>query len=72
MTMLDFGDAEASLRHHIRRCHSFPVLDVAGDVVGQIDHADFHRHPSDADGSDEQAHPGLLVSEDMLNARSDL
>lgn len=49
----------------------FLVPDVSGDVVGEIGHADFHSRSGDADGSHEQAHPGFLVSEDVLDAGSD-
>ena len=54
------------------RCRRpFLVPDVSGDVVGEIGHADFHSRSGDADGSHEQAHPGFLVSEDVLDAGSD-
>lgn len=54
-----------------RRCLLL-VPDVAGDVVSNVCHADFHRRSGDADGPDEQAHSGFLVSEDVFDVRSDL
>ncbi len=47
------------------------------DIVNEIRESDFHRRPifhrraGDADGANEQAHSGLLLSEDMLDPRSD-
>jgi hypothetical protein len=41
------------------------------DVVDQIGQADFRRRPRDPDGSDEQAHAGLLLSEDVLDLAAD-
>lgn len=36
--------------------------DISTDVVGEIDHADFHGRSGDADGSDKHSHSGFLVS----------
>lgn len=58
--------SELKRRNGCRRVHQ------EADVVGEIGHADLHRRSGDADGSDEQAHPGFLVSEGVLDMRSDL
>ncbi len=43
----------------------------AGEVVGQVGHADFHLGPRQADGAHEQRHAVLLGGENMLDARAD-
>ena len=45
--------------------------DEASQIVGQIDHADLDPGAVDADGADEQAHPGLLMREDVLDYGAD-
>jgi hypothetical protein len=40
----------------------------AFDVIGKVGHSDLGRRPGDADGSDEQDHPMLLLCENMFNA----
>lgn len=41
--------------------------DQAFDVVCQVGEADFDASPGDADRSDEQPHPALLLGEDVLD-----
>src|SRR6516164_1583985 len=41
-------------------------------IVDEVGHADLHRRPGDADGTDEEVHLVLLHGEDMLDARADL
>ena len=41
--------------------------DQALDVVDEVGKADLGRRPGDADGPDEQAHPGLLFGKDVLD-----
>ena len=41
--------------------------DEAGEVVGEVGHADLRPGPRDANGADEQAHPGFLLREDVLD-----
>jgi hypothetical protein len=40
----------------------------AGDVVGQLGHADHHRRPGQTDGAHEQRHAVLMGGEDVLDA----
>ena len=53
------------------RCPSFVEYQTV-HVVGQIDQRDFGLGTLDADGADEQAHLGLLLREDTLDAAVDL
>ena len=46
--------------------------DVSADVVGEVDHTDFHGRPCNADGSDKHSHSGFLVGKDVLDTGSDL
>ena len=41
------------------------------EVVDEVRHADFHFGSGDADGSDEQPHPILLLGEDMFDVAAD-
>ena len=41
--------------------------DQAFDVVDEVGESDLGRRSGHADGPDEQAHPGLLLGEDMLD-----
>lgn len=40
------------------------------DVVDEVGHPDFHSGARDADRADEEAHPVLLLGEDMFDARA--
>ena len=46
--------------------------DIAGQIVGEIDHADLGASSCDADGADEQAHARFLMGEDMLDGSANL
>ena len=48
-----------------------PQEQQAFDVEDEIGQADLGRRPSDPDSADEQFHPVLQLSEDMLDAGSD-
>jgi hypothetical protein len=37
------------------------------DVLDEVRQSNLHRCPGDADGADEQIHPGLLLGKDMLD-----
>ena len=42
----------------------------AGEVIGQVRHANLHPGPGQPDGADEQPHPVLLAGKDVLNGRA--
>jgi len=48
------------------------VPDEAGEVVGEVGHADLGPSAADADRAHEQAHARLLRREDMLDESADL
>ena len=48
------------------------VPDEAGEIVGEIGHADLGPGPCDADHVHEQAHAGFLVGKDVLDEGADL
>ena len=43
----------------------------AGEVIGQVGHADLHLRAGQADAADEQRHAMLLRGENMLDAGAD-
>ena len=43
----------------------------AGEVVGEIGHADLHLRPIDADGAHKEGHAVLLRGKNMLDAGAD-
>jgi hypothetical protein len=47
------------------------VPDEAGEIVGEIGHADLGPGAGDTDRADEQAHPEFLLRKDMLDERTD-
>jgi hypothetical protein len=61
---------QIDLQHPPRERRS-PQEDQAFDVLDEICEADLSRCPCDADGSDEQIRPLLLLGEHMLDARAD-
>lgn len=51
---------------------SSPLMpDIAGEVVGQVGHADLRPGPSDSDRAHEQAHAGFLLRKDVLDESAD-
>jgi hypothetical protein len=45
--------------------------DEPSHIVDEVDHADLHRRPGDADRADEEVHFVLLHGEDVLDLGSD-
>ena len=60
------------IRAHLSRCGAGLVEDQPLHVEGQVGERDLGFGAADADGADEQAHDRLLVSEDVLDAGTDL
>ena len=52
--------------------HTSPLMpNEAREIVCDIGHANLHRCPLDADGSDEELHLRLLPGKDMLDEGAD-
>ena len=64
--LFNFGVFSVHQTHLSHRRPSF-VEDQPAHVVGQIGQRDLRLGALDADGADEQPHPGLLLRKDMFN-----